>query len=97
MLMPSLASLVQGAVPASLDVPFVHAPFEDIPMIVGETWDDVMDYMRSYLANVDELEELQLRGSLFYDKLQYCMRADMERILERVLGYDASNKPCMYR
>jgi hypothetical protein len=85
-----------GAVPAFLDVPYVHAPFRAVPGIVGENWTVVAREMRRLIGQEredreagrpSELDRLQRDGSTFYEELQDCMKHDMGQLMGWVVNY----------
>lgn len=81
-----LTELLQtGTIPAIVDAEYLHAPFVDVPAIIGSNWSDIAYEMKELLTptpqNLQKLEELSHRGSKFYTDLEKCMTSDMDMIL----------------
>ncbi|KAL3917135.1 MAG: hypothetical protein SGILL_004854 [Bacillariaceae sp.] len=93
-------SLQMGSVPAVIDQPYLHAPFRNVPAIIGENWTVVASQMKDLLYEETEaskigrqsnLEKLQLDGALFYQELQDCMKGDVDALLRMAVDH-YSNK-----
>jgi hypothetical protein len=80
--------LMVGTVPAVLDEHYLHVFFEEIPAIIGQTWEEVAVEMERLLNNMPELEDMSLRGLRFYNTLQNCMKSDLSTILEMAIGME---------
>ena len=83
-------TLQMGTVPAVIDQPYLHAPFRDVPAIIGENWTVIGRQMKELLEEEMEasaqgrqsnLERLQLDGTRFYQELQDCMESDLDALL----------------
>lgn len=98
-----LAELLRmGAVPAIVAEEYLFATFRSVPGIIAKDWPDVVQLMKTYLAEerevlagnqnigagtkISKLEMLSREGTKFYRDLEACMMADMDFILKGAFG-----------
>ena len=77
-----------GTVPAMTKQEYMQYTFEPIPGIVEKTWIEVFSKMRYYLGpdGIDELSALSYKAALWMQKLESCIRSDMNIILTGAFG-----------
>ena len=80
--------LKMGTVPAMTKQEYMRYTFEPIPGIVENSWIEVFSKMRYYLSDdwMDELSALSFKSAMWMDKLETCIRSDMNIILTGSFG-----------
>mmetsp|Transcript_47424 Transcript_47424/g.57424 ORF Transcript_47424/g.57424 Transcript_47424/m.57424 type:complete len:419 (+) Transcript_47424:311-1567(+) len=84
-------ALIMGAVPAVVDEPYLHAPYQTVPAIIGKDWESVAKEMKRLLSDErrggKELENLQEKGVQFYKKYEKCVKSDFNLIMTLIDEY----------
>jgi len=77
-----------GTVPAMTKQEYMQYTYESIPGIVENSWTEVFLKMRYYLsdAGIQELSTLSFKCAKWMDKLETCIRSDMNIILTGAFG-----------
>lgn len=82
-----------GTVPAMTNQEYMQYTYEPIPGIVENSWIEVFSKMRYYLSDdgKQELSTLSYKSALWMDKLEACIRSDMNIILAGAFGVRQHN------
>lgn len=77
-----------GTVPAMTKQEYMQYIFEPVPGIVETSWIEVFSKMRYYLSEegMDELSALSFKSAMWMDKLEACIKSDMNIILTGAFG-----------
>ncbi len=82
-----------GTVPAMTNQEYMQYTYEPIPGIVENSWIEVFSKMRYYLSDdgIQELSTLSYKSAMWMDKLEACIRSDMNIILTGAFGVRQRN------
>jgi hypothetical protein len=77
-----------GTVPAMTEQEYMQYTFEPIPGIVKTSWIEVFSTMRYYLnqKGMNELSALSFKSAMWMDKLEECIKSDMNVVLTGAFG-----------
>lgn len=78
--------LGMGTIPAMLDAPFLHATFQQVPVISGRNWGEVIMKIKEILQYPNKVDHLQMKNAYFYQELQRCMASDLEKIFYKAMN-----------
>jgi hypothetical protein len=77
----------QGTIPAMLYSPYLDATFARIPGVIENNWDQVADKMLAmYHGPRRELDLLQDKVVLWYERYKQCVRDDIHQILRLAMS-----------